>query len=101
MRHRRPRDNRRRLRAERLVDLGWRQKISNPSKQSRLSPLLAKKAARSFLAVVETGKAWTVSDAQRCLPLGWRLNESFAANREQLTTIDALTNAYRQFASKI
>jgi hypothetical protein len=62
---------------------------------------LARKAARSFLAIAETCKPWTLSDAQRCLPLGWRLNESFAADHDRPLTIDALTNAFRQLASKI
>jgi hypothetical protein len=73
--------------------------VANLSNNSRLSPLLARKAARSLLVIVESGRSWSLSDAERCLPLGWRLNESFATNCGQ--TMPSLTSAFRQFASKI
>ncbi|MDR3435146.1 hypothetical protein [Telmatospirillum sp.] len=75
--------------------------MTNHPNRSRLPALLAKKAARSLLAVAETGKQWSLADAERCLPLGWRLSESFAADRGPAMTVDALASAFRQFASKI
>ncbi len=73
---------------------------SHPNR-SRLSPLLARKAARSLLALAEDGRRWSLPDAERCLPLGWRLSEEFGADRGQPMTVDALTSAFRQFASKL
>ncbi len=78
-----------------------RKPIADHSNHSRLSALPARKAARSLLAIVKAGRPWTLADAQRCLPLGWRLGENFAAVGNQPMTVAALTAAFRQFASKI
>jgi hypothetical protein len=75
--------------------------MTNHPNRSRLSPLLARKAARSLLVIAESGRPWSLPEAERCLPLGWRLSEEFRADQGLAMTVDALASAFRQFASKL